>query len=673
MSQQPGAPIREARRVLLIGWDGADWRMINPLLEQGRMPNLRRFTDDGVMGNVASLSPMLSPILWTSIATGKHADKHGILGFAEPDGDTGRVRPVTSTSRQCKAIWNVLSEHGQPAGVINWFASHPAEPINGFVVSDRYPHPVGPPNEPWPLVPGTVHPESLADALAALRIHPARTTPDQVRPFIPQLRDLDPVKNENLQTLRGLLASCASVHAAATYLMQAQPWRFLGIYYDAIDRFGHAFMQYHPPRRPDVNEREFQHFRDVMVECYRFHDMMLGRLMELAGDDTTIFILSDHGFHSDDLRPGGTGRIRDGRPVEWHRPYGILAARGPGIRKDERVYGASLLDITPTILAMLGLPVAEDMDGHVLAQIFEGGIEVGRVPTYETPADGETAAAPTQPEDPAVAREMMRQLEALGYVDGGDDELEGVVLDRRRNLGQVYLATNRPKRALEEFQGVLADKPDDKAAKTACALALMRLGRVDECEAIAREVSAEDPTNARADLYLGLIAFRRGDDERALEHLLKAEQADPRAPGLHVQIGTVYARRRRWPDAERAYLQALDLDPDDAEAYDGLGVVYRNLGQPARAVEHHMQSIGRLHHRPQTHVHLGLALAELGRVRWAKRAFNVALEMAPDHPVAHRCLARLERDDDPEKAAHHTARADALEQQIRDRRPRREP
>ena len=71
------AKTRLVKRVLLIGWDGADWKMINPLLESGKMPNLERFIGRGVMGNVASLTPMLSPILWTSIATGKHADKKG--------------------------------------------------------------------------------------------------------------------------------------------------------------------------------------------------------------------------------------------------------------------------------------------------------------------------------------------------------------------------------------------------------------------------------------------------------------------------------------------------------------------------------------------------------------------------------------------------------------------
>ena len=68
-------------RFLLIGWDAADWQVIHPLLDAGLMPNLQRLIEGGVMGNVASLSPLLSPILWTSIATGKRAYAHGVSGF----------------------------------------------------------------------------------------------------------------------------------------------------------------------------------------------------------------------------------------------------------------------------------------------------------------------------------------------------------------------------------------------------------------------------------------------------------------------------------------------------------------------------------------------------------------------------------------------------------------
>src|SRR5262249_46231514 len=158
------------------GWDAADWKIANPLLDQGLMPTLDNFINRGVMGNLATLRPILSPMLWNSIATGKRAEKHGILGFMEPDRQTGNISPVTSTSRKVKAIWNILTQSGYKTHVLGWFAGHPAEPINGISVSDLYPYSVGSLDAPWPLPEGAVSPESMRDVFAKLRMHPGEVT-----------------------------------------------------------------------------------------------------------------------------------------------------------------------------------------------------------------------------------------------------------------------------------------------------------------------------------------------------------------------------------------------------------------------------------------------------------------------------------------------------------------
>ena len=661
-SQTGNNSVRLARRVLLIGWDAADWKLIDPLLEQGRMPHLAKFIDAGLMGNVASLTPMLSPMLWTSIATGKYADRHGILGFAEPDPQTGKVRPVTSTSRQCRALWNILSERGLRSGVVNWFASHPPEPIHGFVVTDRYAPISTPPEAQRAGAVGSVYPPELLALLEETRVELADTTPAQVAPFIPRVAELDPAREERLAHLRFLLAQGATIHAAATRLMVEQEWDFLGIYYDSIDRFGHAFMEYHPPRMPQISERDYEHYKEVMTGCYVWHDMMLGRLLELAGDDTTVIIVSDHGFHSDHLRPAVSSRIQGGRPVAWHRPLGVLAIKGPRLRRDERIYGASLLDITPTILWLLGCPVAKDMDGSPLIQIAEqppASEEVPSVDTYET---GEAkAAAPAADEDAAVTAAMLERLADLGYIER-DAKADEVVLERHQNLGQVYASSGRPGLALTEFEHVLQARPDDEATLQAMAGCLLQLGRLEECEAKVRQVLAGGGDAPRANLMLGMIEFRRGHDEPALAYLHQAEAACPDLPGLQCQIGNVYLRRQRLDDAEHAFEQALAIDPQSPEAHDGMGIVHRQRGRLAEAVRSHMEAIALLHYRPLSHLNLGLALAELGRIRWALRAFHVAADMNPHDPLAHRCLAELYEKavKDPAKAERHRETAQRL-------------
>ena len=122
---------RVARRILLLGWDAADWKIIQPLLDAGRLPHLEQLINEGVSGNLATLKPILSPMLWTSIATGKLADQHGIHGFVEPRPDGSGLRPVTATSLSAQPLWNILERNGQRSAVVGWFATHPANEVAG--------------------------------------------------------------------------------------------------------------------------------------------------------------------------------------------------------------------------------------------------------------------------------------------------------------------------------------------------------------------------------------------------------------------------------------------------------------------------------------------------------------------------------------------------------------
>ena len=146
-----------SKKLLLIGWDGADWEHIQPLLEQGLLPNIKAFMEAGTTGNLATLGPVLSPMLWNSVATGKHAYKHGIYGFTEPDHNNGGARPFSSYSRKTKAFWNICSQMGLKSNVINWWASHPAEPIDGCIVSNLFAGVKASPKGPV-VPPDVIHP-----------------------------------------------------------------------------------------------------------------------------------------------------------------------------------------------------------------------------------------------------------------------------------------------------------------------------------------------------------------------------------------------------------------------------------------------------------------------------------------------------------------------------------
>src|SRR3954471_21426705 len=202
-------PDRLAPKVLLIGWAAADWRFIRPLVAGGRMPHLAKLIAGGASGNLASLSPMLSPMLWTSIATGKRAHKHGIHGFTEPRPEGDGIRAVASTSRTAKAVWNILTQQGLRSHCVNWYASHPAEPIAGVCVSDRFAVTPPGPGLPWPLAEGAVHPPELRDGLAELRVRPEEMDGSTLLPFVPGAARVDQGRDKRLLACAVILARTA--------------------------------------------------------------------------------------------------------------------------------------------------------------------------------------------------------------------------------------------------------------------------------------------------------------------------------------------------------------------------------------------------------------------------------------------------------------------------------
>jgi predicted AlkP superfamily phosphohydrolase/phosphomutase len=128
------------QRLLLVGWDSADWKIIHPLLDAGELPGLARLVETGTSGNLTTLEPQLSPMLWTSIATGKMAYHHGVPGFTEVDPGTGAVVPVSAATRKCRTLWEILGERGLRSHVVSWFATHGEENHPGCVVSNMFCH-----------------------------------------------------------------------------------------------------------------------------------------------------------------------------------------------------------------------------------------------------------------------------------------------------------------------------------------------------------------------------------------------------------------------------------------------------------------------------------------------------------------------------------------------------
>jgi arylsulfatase A-like enzyme len=153
--------------------------------------------------------------------------------------------------------------------------------------------------------------------------------------------------------------------------------------------------------------------KDVIPRYYQRMDGIVGEILDRVDEDSTIILCSDHGFR-------GPVRTNQGlRLGIWmHRPVGVFAASGPGIVPADGPIDASVFDVTPTLLAMFGVPVGRDMDGFVMADILDpdllGSGSIAYVDSHERPRDEQKQEESI--ESP-VDDEIKERLKSLGYIE----------------------------------------------------------------------------------------------------------------------------------------------------------------------------------------------------------------------------------------------------------------
>ena len=638
------------KKLLLVGWDSADWKIIHPLLDAGELPGLARLVESGVSGNLTTLEPQLSPMLWTSIATGKMAYHHGVPGFTEVDPRSGAVVPVSAATRTCRTLWEMLGERGLRSHVVSWFATQGEQHLDGKMVSNMFCHLSGTqkdqdPSE-WPAPPpGTYWPPELAETMDDLRLSPHEIDPDEViRLFVPNAPEVDQAKDKRLWMLAQKLAEAFSTHNAATHLMEADPdWDFMAVYYRAVDEISHLFMPYHAPRMEGIPEADFEMYRDVVNSTYRLHDLFLQRLMQLAGPDTAILLVSDHGFHSDHLRPKFTPRVPAGITV-WHRPQGVIAACGPGFKKDELVFGARLLDIAPTVLHYFGLPVGEDMEGRVLEDAFTERRPVATRPTWENPDAPRQTRAESGPD---ADKALLEQFVALGYIDEIPDDPGQAKAETERendwNMARACMYGQRYEMALPLLEACYHAQPARTDYAQVLATCQLQLGLLDEADATIARASETFSRTEQADLIKASISFQKKDFSAALIALERVREKNPAEAGLQLMLAQSYLALRQWENAEAAARQVLIADPHNPQAFLTLTRIHLHSDRPAEAVESALEAISFQYGNPLGHFLLGAALIQLENFAEAERPLLNCLRLAPKFVRAQRLLARVYR------------------------------
>lgn len=595
------------------------------MLATGALPHLAALLARGSRAQLASFEPRLSPLLWTSAVTGVTADRHGVLNFVEPD-EAG-LRLVTSTSRRCRALWNLLTQAGRRVKAVNWYASHPAEPVAGVVESNQFVQASEPPAE-------AVHPPELQQALLSLRVD-ADTLPEAaVRQLLPGLDTLRPGEEQHFAALlRRQLARSRTVQQLALALAQPLDWDALLVFQEFFDVAGHQFMAYAPPRLSHIHERQHRLFGGVIEAVLREHDRQLGELLAVCGTDTTVLLLFDHGFHSGSGRPALTGVAmgddRAEQEASWHRPFGVLAMAGPGVRPGATAQAPTLFDITPTALALLGLPPGADMDGRVLAEwLLEPPPQP--IPSWEALPGDAGLHPPERRLDPFEAHEGIRQLVELGYLAalpaGTEARVAFVQRESSYNLAVVYLRSGRHGQAIPLLQELVMGSPRTLRYRLLLGEALLHAARSAEAVDLAREGVERHPMAAELRLLLAAAL---------LEQACHAEAADQLAlvdPSGTAQLLAVAELQRRLGDgaaAEPFYRRALEgaTDQQAVAAHLGLARLALAVGDPEAAAEHCLDAHAINLWVPEAHQLLGEALQALGMAAEAERSLAQAASL----------------------------------------------
>lgn len=622
--------MKKKPKFLLLGWDSADWKVINPLIDKGLMPALERLINKGVMGNIATLDPPLSPMLWTSIATGKYAFKHGVHGFLEASEDGSRVGAVTSKSIQTSTIWEILNKNGFKTNVVGWWPSHPAGILDGVQVSNfQAKIPKDSTWNNWPVVPNAVFPKSYEKKLSELRVHPGELGINQLASFIPNYKDLTEAHTKFVNLLLADVAECLSVHATSTYLAEQSEWDFMAVYYNAIDHISHIFMRFHPPQLAWVDDEKFNLFQSVIDAAYRFHDLMLERWLDLIDEDCYVMVLSDHGFHSDEMRvkelPKEPAAI-----AREHNYLGMLTLCGPNVKKDELIYGSSLLDITPTILSIFGLEIGEDMDGKVLNAAFEEMPSSKFIPTWDDKQSNDKAKLSKFDSD-----ELIKQLVDLGYVEGGDFDSPKqvkILLDENNfYLARSYHDAGKFAECAQIMNKLCNDYPENFRYHFYLANTYVELKEIHELRRIIDKLDASELKGSIEILVLkGQLHYLSNNFKEALivfDAVLKSSSHGYAA--IEYQIASTLLKLHQYEKALIHYEKNLKLNPNNAYAMHGKGIAFLALKKIDKAVDILIDSVSITYFNPSAHFHLGLAFKEIGAFQEAEQAFLVARQLAP--------------------------------------------
>jgi tetratricopeptide (TPR) repeat protein len=559
------------------------------------MPNWSRLASEGFTANLATFYPVLSPVIWTTVATGVGPDVHRVLDFQETDPKTGVKLPISGMSRAVPAVWNLASAAGRKVGVVGWWATHPAEEVNGFFVSDRV----------SPLLfgelprAGASFPASIAPGVEQLVARDNPVTDVELTRFIdvpaPEIATAlaSGAGMENvIVALSRIVGSTRVNHHIARDLYDRYRPELMTLYLQGTDEIGHVFAPYAPPRLECTSEADFAKYRRAVDVYYALVDKMLGQWMRRASEDgATLVVNSDHGFKWGEDRTCERSSVNWATAAYWHRINGVFAAWGARVRPSPTRAKLSVFDLAPTVLALMDLPADRRMTGKTATPGFEGISPPPRKDLFSTVVVRRVSAAPASA---AEASEYAKKLRALGYLTGSETQpiapaggdRPGMTEGAYNNLG-VYLreAVGNLPAAEAALQKALDLKPGYHSPIFNLAV-LYRMKRED-AKAIDWLFRSLDAGHAEPERTIANWVGEYEQKNRigpAIALLERATTKFPENEPFARELGLLRFRERRDCPGAFAALSPFGAKTTDVDTLNALGLFQTCLGHGPEAV-----------------------------------------------------------------------------------------
>lgn len=598
-----------AGRVVIFALDGADWDLLSELSNDERIPNLKALSRSGTTASMQTIQPTVSPMLWTTVATGLTPDRHGVIDFVEPVRNT----PADAYTRRGPAIWDIAEAFGRHSAVVNWWTDWPPS-SPGVTVFDA----------PVESQLGAAYPDAVAKRAQQLAVPVDTIGFQQVRRFlnISEAEYDRAVSSGNaadpINIFRNVLAKTWTDHRVALNLYQQQQPLVTMVHFDGTDVVNHLFGPYHPPYREGVSEDNYRKYWPGVANYYSEVDRLIGEWMSVLPADTTVMILSAHGFKWGKTRPRA---IPNGRAaLSDHRNPGMFIAYGNHVAPSRLGHQISIYDVAPTVLSILGLPKSAEMPGATATWMFKDltAVESVRVVSY-----AEFMNDRPIPLDAGHNMLTFRaELQTIGHLADPQRNLTPIFEDEDvpaqtasakplspeqwgryayfNNLGIELQKQKKYKEATEALDKAIELNPDRPTPFLNYAILLFDHGNYPDAEALLERAVQHGLPNADQ-YYVDLAALYRAKNapSRGIALLYKARNIYPQSYLIAANLGANLIANQRYTEGVPELERALGMQPSSTPVLNNLGVFYAKKNDYARALDYWNRSLAINPRQPQ--------------------------------------------------------------------------